>query len=324
MSGLLRAEARRFRSRRFIRLLVVLGVLGLLAGVTISYFQFEKTSPQTLVRAEERLQEQLALDMQFRDDCLREYERQSPPGTTAEDFCPVSTAENYGGIETFIEHPPFDVADAVPAGAIAVGVVTAALLFLIGATYVGAEWSSRSMVALLFWEPRRLRVVVTKALVALAGGLIVAVLAQALWLGAGFLLGSTRGTTTQPPGFWGDLLAQQGRVVLLGLVAVMLGFGMTNLFRNTGATLGISFVYLIVVENAVRVGRPSWQQYLLTDNAVALVSKGGYRIFLGFDERTQQSKEMLLGTWRGGLTLGAVCLVVLVVGALLFRRRDLT
>jgi len=44
--------------------------------------------------------------------------------------------------------------------------------------------------------------------------------------------------------------------------------------RNTGAALGVAFVWLAVVENVVRVVRPAWQEWLLTDNAAALVLRG--------------------------------------------------
>ena len=42
--------------------------------------------------------------------------------------------------------------------------------FLIGATWIGAEWSSRSIVALLFWVPQRMRVMGTKIAVLVGGG----------------------------------------------------------------------------------------------------------------------------------------------------------
>ena len=59
-----------------------------------------------------------------------------------------------------------------------------------------------------------------------------------------------------PAGFWGDLLAAQGRSVLLTVLVALLGFGLTNLVRNTGAALGIGFVYFAVLENGVRACRP--------------------------------------------------------------------
>ena len=63
--------------------------------------------------------------------------------------------------------------------------------------------------------------------------------------------------------------------MLLTVLAGLLAFGLTNLVRNTGAALGIGFVYLVIAESAVRALRPRWQPWLLSDNAVALVQDGG-------------------------------------------------
>ncbi len=98
------------------------------------------------------------------------------------------------------------------------------------------------------------------------------------------------GLPVQPPArFYGDLLAQQGRAALLSLLMGLLGFSIANLVRNTGAALGVGFVYFAVVGTAVRNVRPRWQEWLLTDDALTLVQRGGNRLFLcreGFvDER---------------------------------------
>jgi hypothetical protein len=155
-------------------------------------------------------------------------------------------------LEYFLAKPPFERADALPDGAQGVGVFAAVLLFVIGATAIGAEWSSRSIVALLFWEPRRIRVMAAKLAVTALVAAVFALLAQAAWLGAAMLLSSSRGTTGPlPPDFWSRTLGMQGRLVLLGVFVCLMGFGIANLTRNTGAALGVGFVYFAIVENAV-------------------------------------------------------------------------
>ncbi len=113
-------------------------------------------------------------------------------------------------------------------------------------------------------------------------------------------------------------------VVLVGL----LGFGGANLLRNTAAALGVGFVYFAVVENALRVLRPRWQEWLITDNAVALLHHDGLRLFINdtvVDARggVQTSRLLHLTNLHGGLVMAVATAVVVLVGVVLFSRRDL-
>ena len=133
------------------------------------------------------------------------------------------------------------------------------LAALVGATWIGAEWSSRSLVALLFWVPRRMQVMGAKlAVLVLARRCSASSRRSAGWRCPASCAPSSAPATPCPHGFWGDLLQTQGRGVLLTVIAALLGFGLTNLVRNTGAALGIAFVYFVVVETAVKIahGRP--------------------------------------------------------------------
>ena len=104
--------------------------------------------------------------------------------------------------------------------------MAALIAFVAGATWIGAEWSTRSRAALLFWEPRRLRVVATKTGVLLAGVAVLGALAQAAWLGMAALLDAVAGDgAALPPGFWDGMLAMQGRAVLLTVLTGLGGFG---------------------------------------------------------------------------------------------------
>jgi hypothetical protein len=207
----------------------------------------------------------------------------------------------------------------------------AVVSFLLGATSVGAEWSSRAMVALLFWEPRRLRVLVGKAAVLAAGVALVAAVGQALWwLTAQGLAAGLGRTGDLPDGFAGQVLGLQGRAVLLAVLIGLLGFGLAQLLRNTGAALGVAFVWFAVVENVVRGVRPAWQEWLLSDNAAALVLRGGNTIVVfdgpSVDESgafVDSGREIVLSNLHGGLVLAAAVAAVLAVGAVLFVRRDL-
>lgn len=340
--SLARAELRRFRSRRFIWVLLLLAVAGYLLVIGISSAtEFGKTTPEQLAAAERNVAEIVVEQNRFREQCLRDPNRptlsERPPGLSEDEVSdedlqcgPVNTIENFP-VEQFLDKTPFILAEALPAGGLAVAVATAALAFLIGATWVGAEWSSRAMVALLFWEPRRLKVMRVKLGVLIGACALLGLVGQLLWWGTAYVMASQLGRTGPlPDGFYGDLLAQQARSVLLVVIAGLLGFGIANLVRNTGAALGVGFVYFAVVENAVRIFRGSWQEWLLTDNAAALVLDGGNRIFLfdeGFvDEQgnfMSSGRELLLTNLHGAVVLGVAATALVGLGVVLFARRDL-
>ena len=322
--SLFRAEAHRFRSRRFIRWMLLLSVVGyLIAMPLIAVTQFSKPTASVLAEAERTRDEVIAEQNQFREQCLDDPNR--PAEVPVEDYCgPEANASDFSPAD-FIDRPPFELAEALPAGAVAVGVATAMLAFLIGATYVGAEWSSRSMVALLFWEPRRLKVMGVKLAVTALAAALFGVLTQAVWWGTAEIIARTRGNRDNlPADFWSDLYGQQGRAVLFVVLTALLGFGIANLIRNTAAALGAGFVYLVIIENLVRGFLPNYQQWLLVENVSGLLSRNGHTIFIYENDPFGDGvREVLISNVRGGLVLGILTAMVVAVGVLLFKRRDL-
>lgn len=316
------AEVHRFRSRRFIH--VLLGVAVLIWGfaTVIGLLNVGTPTDADYAAAQAQLEQTLADAEQGRQQCL-EDPGPIPDDVTVEEWCgPEVTEENVGGVEAYLAKPPFDLAGAAADGALGVAALAAALAFIVGATWIGAEWSTRSIVALLFWVPRRLAVMGTKIGVLLLASAIFGVLTQAAWLATAGILQAVAGTDEAlPAGFWGTLLQTQGRGVLLTIVAALLGFGVANLVRNTGAALGVAFVYVIVVENATRIFRPHWDPFLLTTNAVGLVLDGGYTLQI-WDESASMPVEYYLGPLQSAVFLGTVATVVVVIGVLLFARRD--
>lgn len=318
-AGLLRAEVHRFRSRRFLWGIVGAGLVALLLGSGIAAYQHQKLAAADLAAAQQQLQVTLREQQAFRDQCIS----QLPAGVSADQGCgtfdpSALRAEDVAAVR------PFVLSQQLPNGVVGVGALTAAALFLLGATWIGAEWSTRSLVALLFWEPRRTRVLLTKLGVLAAGAAVVAAVAQLLWFVAAQALAATRGTRTGlPGGFYGDVLSAQGRLVLFGVLLSALGFGLANLLRNTGAALGVVALYLAVLENLIRVLRPSWAQWLLTTNAGALISREPVR-FSVEGRNGQPAREVVVGHLQGGLYLAAVVAAVLALGAVLFSRRDLS
>ena len=329
--SLARAEVHRLRSRRLVRLLLALSVLLFLGGTVLSTLEYAQTTPEIVAEATERRQAVLDEQEGFRQDCLAQpVPPDVPAGTTPEQLCGTpTTIEQLGSVENFLDKRPFTLDGDGRGGLLAVAIATAGLAFLLGATYVGAEWSTRSMVALLFWEPRRLRVMATKLLVLAAASAALGVLAQGAWLlVARYVLAATRGTTAVPAGTWSELIAGAGRGVLLVVLLGLLGFGIANLLRNTAAAFGAAFVWFVVAENLLRGLLPASQPYLLTDSAAALLTQGGSRVYVNEPNVDGQgvftnSREIIISNVHGGLVLTAVVAAVVTLGVVLFARRDL-
>jgi hypothetical protein len=327
LGGLLRAEVHRFRSRRFIQVLVALTLVGFVVATVIALLNFGTPTDAEVAAARGEAERFVAEQEVFREECLADPDL--PEGVPAEEVCgPPLTVDDVGGLESFLDKAPFDLAGSATDGALAVAALSAALAFVIGATWIGAEWSTRSIVALLFWVPRRMAVVGSKVAVLTGAAVLFGVLAQVAWLAMAGVLRAAVGTDEAlPDGFWSALLQTQGRAVLLTLFAALLGFGLANLVRNTGAALGIAFVYVVVVENAVRVLRPRWDPFLLSTNAVGLVQDGGLTLQFFDDQGPSDGlagpAEYFVGHVHAGVLLAAVTVVVVGVGAVLFARRDL-
>lgn len=325
--SLFRTELARLVARRFIQILSGLAVLGFLVLSVIAFTQFSEPTAEVLADAQARLERDLAISEQFRQECLAD---ETIPEDEREFFCGPPLEEQDYLVENYIDKRPFTLTEDMPGGALAVAAATAMLGFVIGATYIGAEWSTRSIVALLFWEPRRLKVIGVKTGVIALAAVALGLAGQLAWFGVAQLLSRTRGTTTEvPDGFWSEYLGQGGRAVLLVVIATLLGFGLANLTRNTGAALGIGFAYFAVVETALGTFVASTQPFLLTASAVALIQQGGLTLFREgptVDEDTgsfTEFTEIVVSNLRGGLTLSAYLLVLLALGTWLFRRRDL-
>jgi hypothetical protein len=323
-TALPRARGSLFRAE--LHRLVALAVLGWLFAVVIGLLNYAHPTAADRAAARQTMQQMIAQNEAGRQQCLNDPPAEGP-GKTPEEICgPPLTAANLNA-DDFLGKHPFDFATTGTAGAIGFTAASSVLAFIVGATWIGAEWSSRSLVALLFWVPRRLQVMGTKLAVLALAAAGIGVVAQAAWLGmAGILRAAAGSDNGLPEHFWGDLLATQARGVLLTVLVALIGFGLTNLIRNTGAALGVGFVYFAVVETALRMLRPGWQPWLLSNNVAGLLSPHGITVYIDeglvpTDMGGQHS--YLITNLQAGLVLTAIAAVIVGAGVLLFTRRDL-
>ena len=335
----LRAEIARLRHRRLVLVVVGLGFAALVAALVTVFFTHSTDVAGARAKAAVAAQAAGRDQAQYRQDCLAD-----PTVPQADKDAGVcgDPADADLRAEDFFRDPRLRADVGLPAIAIGVAVGGALVAALVGATAVGADWSSRTIITLLTWEPRRLRLLgrryVAVAVVAAALG----VLAQLVGLGAGAATVALRGTWDASPAsggegmyvqpaligashFWRDLVSLQVRGVGLMVVVAVLAAAVTTVTRHTGGMLGLAFAWFAVAENAIRIvfaGR-GWGRWLVTENVIAYLTPGGQRMGVGSAGPGQEQRTVLVSNLDALLYLGVITAVALVLAGVLLRRRDL-
>jgi ABC-type transport system involved in multi-copper enzyme maturation permease subunit len=253
---LLRSELRRFVSRDVVRMFAVAVLIAIAVGGTITAVNSKIKQPND---AAYRTELQRCLDGGYipEGQLPKRYD-------SLEQFCDEQVRPEYfgGGDQRF----ELSSLPNILQGS-AILVVIGGLL--LGASFAGAEWHAGTMTTLLTWEPRRLRVLAAKTIVAALSVFVLMVLLQAVFALALTLVASTRGITD-------DLGDHFVRAVVAACASAgsLIGLAIAMLARNTAAAIGAGFAYLAVIEGIIRGLRPGWQHYLLADN-IAVVVTGG-------------------------------------------------
>lgn len=208
-----------------------------------------------------------------------------------------------------------------------VAVLLTFLTFLVGATSTAAEVSTGSLGTWLTFVPRRSVVMASKVAAGTVVALpVVAGLLALLVAGAWFVhdaQGLADGMTATA---WGEAAWTGARVLALGALAGALGAALGLLLRHTAAVLAAVVVYALVVESIVAGMLPELQPWLLRTNMAAWVQDG---TMYWINECTVtatgtscQTIEEVVTLGHGAAYLGVVAVVLLVLTALVFRRRD--
>lgn len=192
-------------------------------------------------------------------------------------------------------------------------VVTALLLGVVGAVSISAEFAYGTIRPTFAATPRRVRVLISKAIVTA----VFAAVAEALVVLFCFVLSSA---ITSNRGSNVSLSDEpEARAALIGIVVFavivsLLGLGLGMIIRNTPAAVAVLILWPLVVENII----------------IAILSASGVenpQKFLpyisGFElgDPNKASSESL-GRVAGGLYFGAVTVLVAAVGVLITARRD--
>jgi ABC-2 type transport system permease protein len=320
---LFRSELLRARSRRLVPMLVAGGMIAAFVGMTIAALNSTPASQAAIDQATAQHDRNL-------QSCLEDGAtgQQVPPGyDSLEEFCDEQSGPYIAGAGVWLHDLP-----AVLRG---VGTFVVLMAAWLGASLAGADWTNNTMATLLTWEPRRLRVMVTRAVV-----VAIVVVAVLLWLQVFFsvlfaAVAALFGTTAlSPAGLWGDTAGVIGRVCAVGLAIGLVAYAVAMIGRSTVASLGALFGYLVLFEGVIAGFVPHIQSYLLVRAAGVIVS--GQPIIdysataaqegpPGSGVITSASEAVVLLSVGSAWVVAAVYAVGLLgLATLVFQRRDVT
>ena len=195
-----------------------------------------------------------------------------------------------------------------------VSVLSYLLVIVIGASAIGAEYRAGTVGTILTWEPRRVRLLVTRLLAAAIIGMVFFLIVQVVFVGA-WVIGVELNGRSSGAGssFWSDLVLLLGRATLIGGALAIMSGAIATLGKNTAAAMGVWFGYLIAVEAILRSQIDAFVPWFLT----AVIASA-----YGWETVAQNGHTVSPGT--GALKLLVYVVLVGGVAVVVFRRRDVT
>jgi ABC-2 type transport system permease protein len=329
MMRLTRVELRRLFSRR-LTTVALLGAL-ILTGLML-FDSFQRAKPLSgaelasqQAQFDQAHKEWEANGAQMVQDCLTAQAEQQKTDPKA-----VFPCDQMEPNPATWGKPQAKFAEMMPSTLLAGSALLIFVGFLVGTSFVAAEFSSGSMANWLTFEPRRMRVYASK-LAAAGLGLIPATVALLGLLTAGVWLivhhfNPTSVTTTK---VWGDLGEMGARTVALALAATLAGAAIGVLVRRTVAVLGIAVGYLVLVEGVFGQALQGARPWLLQLNVTAWLQHGAtyYADSCATDAQghyTCQGVEKVLSFGHSSAYLGLLVVFAVGLAALVFRRRDVS
>ncbi len=320
MTRLLLAELNRLRSRRFavIALIAVLLLLG--AFQLITNAELKPPSQAEVAQAEQIYNQQLK-DWEGNHE---EQEKQCTEQGAPADECawPKPTRDE------FVRQPSTFAAMASIAVTVTVFLI-GLIFFFIGASFIGAEYTSGSLANWLTFIPNRWKVFTSKIVAVAVVAAVATAVAVGLMLASTALLASRYDSKIDG---WSKLLAMAGRGVLLGILFAVLGFCLALVTRHTAAAIGVvlGYVFLTFVRSAL--GMADWVQklnpWVPENNLLAILDKGyrysHYVETITPEGRSYEGIEKHISLLHGSLYWAVIAVVAVVVAVLVFRRRDVT
>jgi ABC-2 type transport system permease protein len=334
---LFKAETRRLAKRRFTKFLVI-GSLVVLAAIGAGVFlSNQKLGPAQVASAkadaERDFQEAVKQSAQDQQEC------EAAKGTAGASHWPADCAQLYQPTrEDFDYHnympSTFEFKTAFTIMLTTLAAIFALMGFVIGASFVGAEWSTGGMMNLLLWRPQRLRVLGTKLVALLVGLTALTAVTLAAWTGFFWLVAKQRGSIAgMTSGAWQSIALTEVRALVLVLAATALGFGLASLGRHTamalGAAVGAVILFQFGLVTVLSMAKVKFAEAFLVPYWVSAWMDKSAKIedwnTCSFSSSAGCQPDTLTITWQhAGGVLALV--LVLVIGAAMWtmRSRDIT
>jgi hypothetical protein len=145
--------------------------------------------------------------------------------------------------------------------------------FILGASVLGADCTSRALTTLLTWEPRRQRVLAARAAACAAVTAVAALVALAVVTVALLPTAFAHGIGPWPTGArYLSMLGLAVRCALLAAAASVVGVCLAAIGGSTAAALAGAGVYLLVIEQAAIDVVPSIGRWLVAADALSWVA----------------------------------------------------
>lgn len=303
MTRLVRVELRRLGSRRMAKIAIAILVLGVLVAIPLVDWAIAQ---QARIDHDAEIERCVAADEpKARDDGF-------VPPTIPETV--ASPSERERRCQAAI--PPVDP-DFGPADVVDVTTNTSALMillgFIVGASFIGADWQAGVIPTTLSWESRRTRIFVAKLAAVVGSVFAVALVWHALFDGALTGLVSLEGTLGGADREWlGTVTGLAVRVSAVSAGAALLGYAVGHIGRSTAAALGLGLGYVFVVENVLGSNFTPLRPWMMFWDATVFV-KG--RFEAGGDVPGRSTLE-------AGVVLLAYATAITLVAVWAFRARD--
>jgi ABC-2 type transport system permease protein len=321
VTRLIWSEVSRLLSRRFTGIALIMLLLALAGSQLVLNDALSPPSGEQLATTERAYQqahkEWVANHEQDEQDCR---DAGAPP-----DGCivPEPTLVEFTGSPT-----PFKEAAGT---ALKLSALLAALVvFMIAASFIGAEYSSGSITNWLTFVSRRGQVFWSKLLTVAGFAALLGVLCVTLVFDAALVVAHLHGSRIEAVR---ELAEMGARSVLPVVVLAIFGFCIGLLFRHTAGAIGV--LLALVVVWFVRIGplgSLAWAQRITPwtpDGNIAAIVDHGYRYSVPVENATSDGVNLDLVEHSVSLTHGVVYWsivlgLLITCSLLIFRRRDVT
>jgi ABC-2 type transport system permease protein len=319
VTRLIWAEITRLLSRRLTGIAMILILLG------VAGYQLVINDALSPPSGEERAAAERSYQQAHEDWAAgrEQYEKECRDSGSLQDDCviPEPTLVEFTGDPT-----PFKEAasTALKLSTLLVALVT----FTIAASFIGAEYSSGSIINWLTFVPRRSHVFWSKLLAVVGFAALLGTLAATLVLSASLTLARLHDSPVEAVA---ELAGLGVRGVLPVVVLAVLGFCVGLLTRHTAGAIGILLAVLVVCFIRIAaLSSQSWAQRITPwtpeGNIAALIDRG-YTYAVPVEKVTREGVAVELVESAVSLTHGlvywSIILTLVIMGSLLiFRHRD--